>query len=61
MNQTFLVNLDHHTAAVMEITKPAAAQPAVIPYRDELFHEFANVQNQDLGLKEIAGVRSPWL
>ena len=57
-NQTFLVNLDHHTVAVMEITKPAAAQPAVIPYRDELFHEFANVQNQDLGLKEIAGVRS---
>jgi hypothetical protein len=57
-NRTFLGNPDHHTVAVMEITKPAAAQPAVIPYRDELFHEFANVQSQDLGLKEIAGIRS---
>jgi hypothetical protein len=57
-NRTFLVNPDHHKVAVTEITKPAAAQPAVIPYRDDLFHQFANVQNQDLGLKEIAGVRS---
>jgi hypothetical protein len=57
-NQTFLVNLDHRTVAVTELAKPTAAQPAVIPYRDDLFHQFATVRNQDLGIIDIAGVRS---
>jgi hypothetical protein len=57
-NRTFLVNPDHHTVAIMEQAKPSAAQPPVDPYRDYLFHQYATVQNQDLGLKEIAGIRS---
>jgi hypothetical protein len=57
-NRTFLVNPDHRTVAVTELPKPAGAQPAGGPYREELFHQYANVRNQDLGFGEIAGIRS---
>jgi hypothetical protein len=57
-NRTFLVNPDHRTVAITELPKPTAAQPPVPPYREDLFQQYANVRNQDLGPKEIAGIRS---
>jgi hypothetical protein len=57
-NQVFLVNLDHRTVEITELPKPTAAQPAVGPYREDLFHQYANVRHQDLGFSEIAGLRS---
>jgi len=57
-NRTILVDTRRRTEQITNLRAPTAAQPAVLPYGTELFQNYANMQIQDLGFAEIAGIQA---
>lgn len=57
-NRELLVQPDRKMVTVTEIPAPAATQPVLGPYGADIFQKVANIDTQDLGFSEIAGIKS---